>query len=155
MSSCIPSPFMKGLKRAKMSSCIPSPFMNLEIRTYYYADPSDLRFTKSSIPSNFSKPYQDFSLVEALDEIQRGSMEPSDFPTISVYRDEKGIQWSKDNRRLWVFRKAGLTRIEVKYTSKWFSKVPPPGTQRHKMAKPDFFPAVKSDAENSETCKIQ
>nr|ADE75904.1 unknown [Picea sitchensis] len=82
-------------------------------------------------------------------------MKPSEFPAIAVYEDEDGIKWSNNNRRLWVLRKAGVSLVRVKYTLKWFSKVPHPGRQRQKMARPDYFPEVKSSPVNSETCSIQ
>ena len=108
-----------------------------------YVDPSDVRFTQRSIANHFSDAYEAFSLEEAQDRIERGWMRASDFPPIQVYRDENGTLWSQNNRRLWVFRKAAITRVEVKLFVNPFFRLPPSGAQREEMARPQYFPLLR------------
>ena len=111
-------------------------------------DPKDLRFTQDSIGSNFQKPYRYLSLEEARENIERGVMKSEDFPPIGVYKDEQGMMWSKDNRRLWVFRKAGLTSVSIKLLNLSFSRMPPEGTQRQEMVALDYFPNLRRGVHN-------
>nr|ADE76795.1 unknown [Picea sitchensis] len=106
-------------------------------------DPKDLRFTQTSIGSKFQSPYRHIFVERARENIEKGLMKSDEFPPIEVYKDEQGIMWSKDNRRLWVFRKAGLTSVSVKLLDSPFSRMPPAGPEREEMAAQDYFPEVR------------
>lgn len=108
-------------------------------------DPNNLRFTQDSIAKNVHLKNKLISVEDARDRIMNGSLKADDFPPIQVYPEKpSGITWSKDNRRLWVFRKAGLTSISVKILDKPFPRIPDQGTtDREQWARPDYFPRVR------------
>ena len=108
-----------------------------------HVNPNDVRFTQRSIASHFSNEYERFTLEEAREKIQTGSMMASDFPPLQVCQDDNGTFWSKDNRRLWVFRMAGVTRAAVKLFRNMFFRMPPTGPQREEMSRRRYFPIVR------------
>lgn len=62
--------------------------------------PSEIRYTQDSI----SRRFQNGTLLEeAVEKLVRGESHIDDFPPIRVFR-EKGIVYSIDNRRLFVFK---------------------------------------------------
>ncbi|GLJ14305.1 hypothetical protein SUGI_0230430 [Cryptomeria japonica] len=130
-------------------------------------NPQEVRFSQDSISRKFTQDYsysinenRSFSKGFTLDEIlnvipkpsslrvvcqqmEEGLIKPCDFPSIEVYKDENGITWSNDNRRLWVFRKAGVTSVPAKLSSTPLFRAPPPPEKREKMARADYFPLVR------------
>jgi len=78
----------------------------------YEVSPGSLRFTQLDIAAHFQKPYQDTTIEEAVTMILGGVKAPSDFGKLRVVRYD-GEFWSLDNRRLWVFRKAGVDTVTV------------------------------------------
>ena len=75
-------------------------------------DPYDVRFTQDSIAVRFQYPFNSTRIDDAADMIISGEWTASTFPCIRAVKVD-GVRFSLDNRRLWVFRKAGLTRITV------------------------------------------
>ncbi|GLJ14302.1 hypothetical protein SUGI_0230320 [Cryptomeria japonica] len=120
-------------------------------------NPQEVRFSQDSISRNFTQDYSysinengSFSIISkpsslrvVCQQMEEGVIKPCDFPAIEVYKDENGITWSNDNRRLWVFRKAGVTSVPAKLFSTPLFRAPPPPEKREKMASADYFPLVR------------
>ncbi|GLJ14297.1 hypothetical protein SUGI_0230210 [Cryptomeria japonica] len=130
-------------------------------------NPQEVRFSQDSISWNFNQSYSssinenpDFSngfsleallnaipkpssLMVVCQQMEKGLIKASDFPPIEVYKDENGIIWSNDNRRFWVFRKAGLTSVTAKLSSTPLFRASPPPEKRGKMFCSDYFPLVR------------
>ncbi|GLJ14300.1 hypothetical protein SUGI_0230290 [Cryptomeria japonica] len=110
-------------------------------------NPQEVRFSKDSISRNFTRTYviipKPSSLTVVLQQMEKGLIKASDFPPIEVYKDENGIIWSNDNRRSWVFRKAGLTSVPAKPSSTPLFRAPPPPEKREKMSRSEYFPVVR------------
>lgn len=75
--------------------------------------PRDIRFTQNSIARKFKKPYQDITLDAAVTMLTTRQRSPAFFKQIVVVDYESQL-WSVNNRRLWVFRKAKVSRISVR-----------------------------------------
>ncbi|GLJ14298.1 hypothetical protein SUGI_0230240 [Cryptomeria japonica] len=107
----------------------------------------EVRFSQDSISRNFTKSYETIpkpsSLTVVLQQMEKGLIKASDFPPIEVYKDENGIIWSNDNRKLWVFRKAGLTSVPAKLSSTPLFRAPPPPEKREKISCSEYFPVVR------------
>ncbi|GLJ14304.1 hypothetical protein SUGI_0230340 [Cryptomeria japonica] len=120
-------------------------------------NPQEVRFSQDSISRKFTQDYScsinengRFSIISkpssvrvVCQQMEMGLIKPSDFPAIEVYKDENGITWSNDNRRLWVFRKAGVTSVPAKLSSTPLFRAPPPPEKREGMARADYFPLVR------------
>lgn len=107
---------------------IPETTYNFEVEdfhTYYVSgdkvlvhnicslDPKDIRYTQDSI----SPYFQDHRTVDDLIKgLKNGTISPDDVPAINVYK-KNGIIYSLDNRRLYAFKKAGMSRINVKWVN--------------------------------------
>ncbi|KAL2611187.1 hypothetical protein R1flu_022879 [Riccia fluitans] len=76
------------------------------------ANPADIRFSQESIPVCFDYPHEEDRLDKAVDLIINNRLAASDFPPMSVVLVEDRL-WTLNNRRLWVFRKAGVTDVFV------------------------------------------
>ncbi|KAL3678948.1 hypothetical protein R1sor_021904 [Riccia sorocarpa] len=74
--------------------------------------PWDIRFSQVSIPVYFDHPHEEEKLDEAVDLILNKQLFASDFPLMRVIMIKNEI-WTANNRRLWVFRKAGVTKVSV------------------------------------------
>ena len=75
-------------------------------------DVSDLRFTQDSIAKKFKGNYEGTTLDLAVTMLETGQLSPATFEKlVVVYHD--GLLWSVNNRRLWVFRQAKVSRITV------------------------------------------
>eukprot|EP01018_Ginkgo_biloba_P037764 Gb_35121 [translate_table: standard] len=74
--------------------------------------PDNLRFTQDSIACKFRPPYDQVRIDDAAERIQKGVLSASQFRMMNVVR-HNGILWCFDNRRLWVFRKAGVKSVTV------------------------------------------
>ncbi|GLJ50332.1 hypothetical protein SUGI_1072240 [Cryptomeria japonica] len=86
----------------------------------------------------------DFELQrDALSDLRSNRLQASDFPLIEVARDEDGVLWSKHNRRLWLFRKAGVSTIKVNLYSRPLFRAPPEPHLREEMGREDYFPRVR------------
>lgn len=72
-------------------------------------NPWEIRFTHDSISCTFRNGNDILEVAEAL---SRGFIDVHDFPPITV-GFHRGKWWSADNRRLWVFREAGLNSVPV------------------------------------------
>eukprot|EP01018_Ginkgo_biloba_P033965 Gb_01383 [translate_table: standard] len=82
--------------------------------------PEDLRFTQDSIKNRFRPPYQSLRVDDAVERIQKKVLSANEFTTMNVVK-ERGVLWSLDNRRLWVFRKAGVSVVNVNLVSPNYS----------------------------------
>ncbi|GLJ39165.1 hypothetical protein SUGI_0798190 [Cryptomeria japonica] len=106
--------------------------------------PEQLRFTQDSIAECFNYPRgKKFLLNDAFRDLQNGRLQASDFPQIAVTSDEDGMMWSNDNRRLYLFRKVGISKIKVKYYSRKLYRAPPERHLRELMGRKDYFPRVR------------
>ncbi|GLJ39166.1 hypothetical protein SUGI_0798200 [Cryptomeria japonica] len=106
--------------------------------------PEQLRFTQDSIADHFKLDSgRECRLEDALCDLGLGQLDASDFPLIAVASDEDGVLWSNDNRRLWLFRKARVSEIEVKYYDRPLFRAPPEPHLRELMARKDYFPRVR------------
>ncbi|KAH9319118.1 hypothetical protein KI387_020887, partial [Taxus chinensis] len=101
-------------------------------------DPNQVRFTQSSIASHFSDKHgKGTSLSDASNQLKSGELTPSDFPPIRVSKDASGVMQSHDNRRLWVYREAGMTNVKAEVVSKPPSyKGAAPAASRHASFSP-------------------
>ncbi|GLJ14301.1 hypothetical protein SUGI_0230310 [Cryptomeria japonica] len=116
-------------------------------------NPQEVRFSQDSISRNFRKRYtidtifyiisKQSSVRLVCEQMEKGHIKASDFPPVEVYKDEDGIIWSNDNRRLWVFGIAGLTSMPAKLSSTPLFRAPPPPEKREKMSRADYFPVVR------------
>ncbi|GLJ39168.1 hypothetical protein SUGI_0798230 [Cryptomeria japonica] len=94
----------------------------------------------------------DYKIVEVSPQHLRCQLHESDFPPIAVASDEDGVLWSNDNRRLWLFRKAGVPQIVVKYYYRPLSRAPPEPRSRELMARKDYFPRIRWRKEWPPSC---
>ncbi|KAL2652821.1 hypothetical protein R1flu_020949 [Riccia fluitans] len=76
------------------------------------ASPADIRFSQESIPVCFDHPHEEDRLDKAVDLIVNNRLAASDFPHMNVVLMDNRL-WTLNNRRLWVFRKAGVTDVFV------------------------------------------
>eukprot|EP01018_Ginkgo_biloba_P000364 Gb_39760 [translate_table: standard] len=111
-------------------------------------DPKDLRYTKKSIANHFRGG---FLLEEAQRQIQSGTKKPSDFPPVNVYKDEKGVMWSNDNRRLAVFQKANVPKIEAKVHSEPVYRAPTSPAIKAQMSSPSFAPRIRGEGSSAKS----
>lgn len=66
--------------------------------------PQDIRFSQDSISSTFRNGT---TLTDTISDLLNGSLEPTDFPVISVFWDDiEEAYFSLDNRRLYCFKEA-------------------------------------------------
>ena len=75
-------------------------------------DPNDLRFTQDTISPAFKPPYQGVFLKDVIAQIKRKGTTAFTFPKPEVIKHENTL-WCLNNRRLYVFRKAKVDRIDV------------------------------------------
>mmetsp|Transcript_9080 Transcript_9080/g.13579 ORF Transcript_9080/g.13579 Transcript_9080/m.13579 type:complete len:514 (+) Transcript_9080:162-1703(+) len=72
-------------------------------------DPTNMRYTKLSIYAAFT----DGGLLEdAVEALKNGSLQTSAFPQIRVVQ-HRGIWYSLDNRRLWIYKAAKITAVSA------------------------------------------
>ncbi|KAH9319117.1 hypothetical protein KI387_020886, partial [Taxus chinensis] len=104
-------------------------------------NPANVRFSQGSIASHFSDEHAGLSLRDACSQLRNGTLRPSDFPPMRIYNDQNGVLRSYDNRRLWVFRKTGVTNVNAQLLSNppAYRAPPPPPASAHA----DFFPKVR------------
>ncbi|GLJ54584.1 hypothetical protein SUGI_1172490 [Cryptomeria japonica] len=103
-------------------------------------NPQQVRFSQDSISCNFRKRYTIDTIFDIIpkpssvrlvcQQMEKGLIKAFDFPPIEVYKDEDGIIWSNDNRRLWVFRNVGVTSVPTKLSSMPLFRVPPPSEKK-------------------------
>lgn len=108
-------------------------------------DPADLRFTQESVGLYFKRPFEHFSIREAVRRLSRNEMTPAQFPRIRVILYE-GHLWSIDNRRLWVFRFARCSSISVwllNYMQPRLEELISNSSLLGMMKEADFFPRVR------------
>jgi hypothetical protein len=108
-------------------------------------DPNDLRFTQDTISPAFQHPYQGEFLEDVIAQIKRKDMTASMFPKPEVIKHENTL-WCLNNRRLYVFRKAKVDRIDVQISTsrihaRLSSVLEDPGKKK-KMMKKGYFPFV-------------
>lgn len=78
-----------------------------------WVDPEDLRWTHDSLQRLFTCGR---SLAEVADRLQQRTLLPSDLPTVSmVYHG--GKWYSRNNRRLWCLKTAGIRSVQVRITA--------------------------------------
>lgn len=108
-------------------------------------DPNDLRFTQDTISPAFKHPYQGVFLKDVIAQIKRKDMPVSTFPKPEVINHESTL-WCLDNRRLYVFRRAKVGKIDIQiWTSRThprLSSVLEDPKKKKKMMKREFFPYV-------------
>lgn len=80
-------------------------------------DPDALLFTQDSIKNTFKEPRENERIDDAVDSLLKGKIKASDFPSLNVVQYDDHL-WSLDNRRLWVFKKAGVRKIRVKLVNR-------------------------------------
>jgi hypothetical protein len=108
-------------------------------------DPNDLRFTQDIISPAFKHPYQGVFLEDVIAQIKRKDVTPSTFPKPEVIKHENTL-WCLNNRRLYVFRKAKVDKIDVQISMsrmhpRLSSVLEDPGKKK-KMMKKGYFPFV-------------
>lgn len=108
-------------------------------------DPNDLRFTQDTISPAFKPPYQGVFLKDVIAQIKRKGTTAFTFPKPEVIKHENTL-WCLDNRRLYVFRKAKVDRIDVlistSRTHPRLSAVLEDPGKKKKMMKKGYFPFV-------------
>ena len=108
-------------------------------------DPNDVRFTQDYVSPAFQSPYQGVFLKDAIAQIKRKDMTVSEFPKPVVIKHENTL-WCLDNRRLYIFRKAKVDKIDVQIsesrTHPRLSVVLEDPKKKEKMMKKEFFPYV-------------
>lgn len=72
-----------------------------------YIDPQKVRFVQDSIKSEFKDGKK---LKDAVDALKNGKMKVDEFPPIRIFNQDGKI-YSLDNRRLEVFKQAGVSKI--------------------------------------------
>lgn len=114
-------------------------------------DPADLRFTQESVGSHFKSPHAHVSLNEVVDKIPNGRMTPDDFPRVRVI-SHNGFLWAIDNRRLWIFRMAKCSEINVMMMTTMHPRleevIRSPSLYR-RLSKADFLPRVRRSRNES------
>ncbi|GLJ50330.1 hypothetical protein SUGI_1072220 [Cryptomeria japonica] len=113
--------------------------------------PNQLRFSQDSIADHFKLGNgKEFLLKDALSDLRSNRLKASDFPLIEVAKDENGVLWSNDNRRLWLFRKAQISTVEVNLYSRPLFRAPPEPHLRERMGKDNYFPRVRKRPLNAQ-----
>ncbi|KAH9312953.1 hypothetical protein KI387_027988, partial [Taxus chinensis] len=73
-------------------------------------NPKQVRFSQASIASHFSSKHgKGTSLNDVCTKLKISELTLSDFPPIRLSKDRNGDMQSHHNRRLWVFREAGVS----------------------------------------------
>ncbi|GLJ08599.1 hypothetical protein SUGI_0092110 [Cryptomeria japonica] len=107
-------------------------------------NPKDLRFTQRSIKSTFSDDTYP-SVRESVSLIQRGELDPAVYGELTVHRDEQGVVWCVNNRRLYVVRMAGVSSVRVKFNSNDYMARRIKEADKKMMNDPDFLPKIRGE----------
>lgn len=95
-------------KKKKRTSNLPfSSFQEKGGQIISRLNPKQIRYTHETINNKFSNSYR---LADAINGLKSGSLKADDFPAIRVVFHRQ-LMWSLDNRRLYVFKEAGITDI--------------------------------------------
>ncbi|GLJ08605.1 hypothetical protein SUGI_0092210 [Cryptomeria japonica] len=106
-------------------------------------NPKDLRFTQLDIGSTFTdRKYP--SVTESVPLIQRGELDPAVYGELTVYRDEQGVVWCENNRRLYVLRMAGVPSVRVNFIKSGFT-VNKLNEDKKKVNDPAFMPKIRGE----------
>lgn len=78
-----------------------------------HLDPSDIHYTQDSISNTFKKgPHAGEHVDDLIDALKAGTVTPDDIPALQVFK-QNGKIYSANNRRLFVYKKAGIKRVPV------------------------------------------
>ncbi|GLJ08603.1 hypothetical protein SUGI_0092170 [Cryptomeria japonica] len=107
-------------------------------------NPKDLRFIQPNIKSTFKNATHP-SVIEAVSLIRKGELNPAVFGELTVHRDEQGVVWCKNNRRLYVLRMAGVSSVRIKFINNGFMVNKLKEADKNKLKDPAFMPKIRGE----------
>lgn len=82
-------------------------------------NPNDIRYTQDSISRNFQNGS---SVDDMINGLRNGQITPDDVPAIRIFK-MNGNYYSLDNRRLYAFKQAGMTKINTQTVNPFSRKI--------------------------------